>query len=260
MLNKVIQILKKNEKLSIIIYKLFFDFIYVTLISKIFLSDGFNLNFCFYKYLFSWFGLIILLKYFKKIVNIETFSNMIILFMCLMYFIPLSTLYAFMDLSNVFYICSYVYMFLLIIFNDKLGYLKIKLLNQKYVKYIFDVLLIIIPIFVFIISYIYTGFRISLDFINVYDIRLEASKYDMPLIIKYLFSFVEIIVPILLVYTLHFKKKFFSILIIFTELVIFSFAAQKRNGAFIRLSIIVLQPQPSSQASTYRIINLPSLE
>ena len=52
------------------------------------------------------------------------------------------------------------------------------------------------------ISARYTGFRLNFDFLNIYTLRGEAKEFDMPTIVRYVFSWTKTINPILFGYCL----------------------------------------------------------
>ncbi len=49
-------------------------------------------------------------------------------------------------------------------------------------------------------SYKYTGFRLHFNIYTVYDIRAEAEKYDVPLLLNYLFGWAEAVNPFMISY------------------------------------------------------------
>ncbi len=234
--DKIINFIKKHDKSFLIFYKVFIDIIFVLGINPIFSYSGFILDFSLYRYILGWIVFYFSIKYIIELLNKDTFSDMIIFLMFLIYFVPNITMYGMMSLSNIYFLLSSIYMFILLIANEKIGFVKIKMLSKNYSKFFFYAALIIIPAFVFYISYKYTGFRLVTDFINVYDIRLESKMYDMSMVTRYLLTLMNVIVPLLLIYCLKKKKIVSSIFMIFTQYVLFSITAQKN----IALSIIVV--------------------
>lgn len=86
---------------------------------------------------------------------------------------------------------------------------------------------IIVSAAVIIVSGVYAGFRLRLSLANVYDLRMEAREFNMPILLKYIYSFAANIIPICMVYYITRKKKYMIYLLAFIGLLNFSIAGSK---------------------------------
>ena len=95
--------------------------------------------------------------------------------------------------------------------------------------------------FVFIVIFVsgyYTHFRLNFDLFNVYDLRLEARDFKMPVFLSYIWPAAANILPLILVYYLS-KKKY--TLVLFLSFVIFlNFSINGLKSVLFKLFIAVL--------------------
>lgn len=216
--------------LLMVLYKMSLDFVYSTLFIFLYGYLGYNCKFEIIEFLISWiiYGIYILI--FKKNLKIESCSSIIISLLTIFYFVPILTLYAFSAIDSRFFIYSNIYFFMLVLIQNITPLLYIENNNnQNYERNlkIYNGLIIICCLFSLYLNVKYTGFRIVLDFLNVYEIREEASKYALSSYEKYAFNLLPILLAGLSSFCLQYKNRLGLILIIFAELLLFSIAGQK---------------------------------
>lgn len=167
-------------------------------------------------------------------------SDYFLIILTLCYYLPSNVLYLFGNWSNQYYLFHF------------LAYLSLALLNELIPNFTFKVskklafknkdiirtFAIIIPLSVIIITFSYNGLQINLDLENVYELRSEWSSSSMPNIFNYYLPYAARITPILLVITLAQRRVWLSALLIFSQLVSFSFGGMKYTLFALVLGIL----------------------
>ena len=80
---------------------------------------------------------------------------------------------------------------------------------------------------VFFVSITYTGFRLHVGVWDVYGLRLEAREYDMPIIVAYLLSSANYLLPIVMINEIQKGNKLFPAFISFVIFLNFGIAGAK---------------------------------
>ena len=222
----------------ILLYKITLDIIYVTIVYPYFEYMGFSIDFSILRYMISMltimvFAIPIIGLYRKKIA-----SSIIITIINFMYFIPLTTLYALYDFDTYFYMLAIIYWSILMVLQYHIPVVSIANIDAKYKKNVFYTIMIVISSVVIFVSYKYTGFRISLDLFNVYDIRSEASNYSMPQIIGYIISVAGASISVFLVYAIQKKKSLLFIILIIISILNYSISTVKSLYMVIFLTLL----------------------
>ena len=233
-ISDLISFLKKYNVGFLIIYKVFIDLVYMCVITKHFAYSGFAFDFSLYKYLIGWIAYFVFIYNLKDLLKKETFSSQVIYYIFLLYFIPSLSVYGISNYSNWYFLAHFVYGNLFLLFNKYINYIKINInLKSPVFKVLFRLLLIIVPIFVIGISFYFTKFRMFVSLDDIYKIRLESRAYSIPKILKYALSMLNVVLPLLLAYSLQKKKYWYSIIMIFCLLLLFGFTAQKTIFLFL---------------------------
>ena len=233
MLNKLLEKHPIINLVLIMIYKLLLDYIYKTWISKIFAYQGLVLtdgNQSFYIIsLFSSAFFAYICSY--HLLRRNTISDMVLSFLILMYYIPGTTLFAFMH-NNVGYFVFVTLFFILLLFLNRLipvPDISVGTNSETdYLKYVV-VGLCLVNIG---ISAVYSNFRISFDFSEFYESRFEAREYGIPSPLMYLFNWSRFILPLSAIYYLLIKRFSLAALISFAQILCFSFNG-KKSGVFL---------------------------
>ena len=210
--------------LSLLLYKIVLDFSYYFIISKIWAYSRFELNFNGIKLTESFFLLFIIFILMPK--TSMKLSNIIIWLLILLSYIPILTLFAFMDQPR-----SYMYavtgFWALVFLLLKLPGISILSLKKSQSKVIYYSLFVGLFIVVFFLIYKYIGFSINFDLTKVYDIRSYYVELKVPFA-GYIFTWMaNILNPTFFVLFLI-KRKWISLgLIIFLQILIFSVTGMK---------------------------------
>lgn len=96
---------------------------------------------------------------------------------------------------------------------------------------------IFFAISVFIISGVYANFRIHLSLTDVYDMRLEARDFDMPIFLKYIWAASGNVIPICMIYFLSIKNnKMVCLLAIAT---LFNFSTNGSKSSLFKMLLCI---------------------
>ncbi|WML58624.1 O-antigen polymerase [Neobacillus sp. PS2-9] len=221
----------KNNKglLAITIARITLDCIYFNFISTIFKYEGFTAKFEISYYITSWLLLLTIILLVPKIDFQNQPSSIIVNLITLLYFVPFTTMVAFSCFDFKYIIANMLYWIMIVIFYKVLKKVKILPDNSKQNKS--DSFILYIGLFFLVvvlgISGIYTGFRLSLSLENIYDYRSEATSFNMPTLLVYLFSASKAINPIIIVYLFSKKNYLLSSLFVFVQLLSFSIDGSK---------------------------------
>lgn len=224
-----------------VIYRIGLDILYVNYISTIFQYTGFSYAFSWGRYILSWIIFSPILFFIYKYIKSDRFSDIIILFLIFLSFIPFSTMVAFYDgfdisfiFANVFY-WGFLLLFMNLLPNFKIPLLKTTMLNDLILMAITGLMGGVICF----ISYKYTGFHFTISLENVYTLRDAAREFSMPILLRYLFAASKAINPLLLLYGLTKKRYIYSACIVLMQILSFSINGSKTVFFSTLLSIIL---------------------
>ena len=96
---------------------------------------------------------------------------------------------------------------------------------------------IVLSVLMIAISGYYSGFRISINLSEFYDLRSEAREYSMPSVVSYLFNWARYIIPVGILYTVLHRKKGLTIFFSVTQILAFSFNGKKSSLAFFLIAL-----------------------
>ena len=202
------------ELLGIIIFRILLDINYVVIVSPYYAYAGLVNKVTFLSYLVSWVVFLIPARFIlKQYTSKYTFFANVIVLLFLMAFVPGTSLMAFMPMDFTFFVLWTTYWFLIFFFSHSLKPIKAMVLPSTITKYALYGFLAVFVGTVLYISWKYTGFRFHPLLSNVYGIRHEATKWNMPIVFSYLLSAANNILPLLLIYFLYRKKNIIVILI-----------------------------------------------
>ena len=229
----------------IILFRVLLDWSYKDIIANLFAYMGFTNAISFSNYFLSWIILIILslpaYRFFNNNSSRLSFEVLLLLF-CISV-IPFTTMVSFGCFDNSFIISNSVFwsiLFALIISFRLKTNISIKkesrhLIGDNHIK-------IIAIIFFAIVIYIsarYTHFRFNLRLDNVYDLRSEASTYNLPLVLSYAFSWTRTINSIFIAYFIRTKQINWSIITVFIQILSFSIDGMKSTLGLLLFAIII---------------------
>lgn len=214
--------------LGICVYKFLLNINYLYIVNPIFSYSGFiNDNYTGIN-ISAWL-LVIISGYFivKQYDSKNIMSSNILVILYLITYIPTLSLVQFIETDMLFILLYNIYWTLLILFTTKLRNFKIRKFSDKDALMLRIALTIVFSTVIIYISYKYTGFRINLSLLNVYELRAEERLWDLPTIITYLIPAAGSILPILLVVFLKQKKYYLVLFLFFTILLNFSLGGHK---------------------------------
>lgn len=141
--------------------------------------------------------------------------------------IPIGVYFVYNNDSTLLFVSSilYIYLQLIVFLKLKVASLKIKRVRNIY-AYTILFLILTLPLFINYIKYFnFTTFIIS----NVYDIRTQFRELDNASNLSgYLFSpITRIILPVLIVMSMDYRRIFFAVIFIVISLVFYTFGALK---------------------------------
>lgn len=221
--------------LLILLYRLCLDFVYITQLSPTYAYMGFTTALVPVRYLCSLVGMAVFIPFIAALNEDSRPSSTLVTFLHYLYFIPMTSYCGCKGTSFWFLGCVLVYWAVLLVLQFRLPTLQLAPIVLRHTKKIFVILTVFSVLFVLFISGRYTGFRLTLDFINVYDIRAEAVAYAMPRIFRYLLSFMTMILSTLLLYWLQERRYVIAGCVFVVFLFYFSIAANKSDFFFLFL-------------------------
>lgn len=236
----------KNEFyffIGILIFRIVIDFIYYNQIAPSYSYMGFtkelNISRLIYSYFILLIGMLMIIKIYKYKINLPSAIMIIMLFMTS--FVPNTSLIALKETSYKFMIEYFFYWFIILEAYILLPSIKIKNINKELSSKTKTIMIFIFSITVVFISAKYTGFNITLDLDNVYDLRMEARNFHIPTILRYLLAESRIIIPIFIVQSLKNKKYFIGITLVIIELINFGIDGTKSVLFGLVLAIITFK-------------------
>ncbi len=181
-------------------------------------------------------------------VGAERVSSLAMRFMYVFSFIPFTTCIGF-GLFDMNYIVYGVGFWTFLFFSEfliiRIPVEKLEDLGSKMDKMIRYVILVISLLSFGVTIYMcykYTGFRLHFNIMTVYDIREEASHYDIPIIMEYLYSWTKAVNPFMIAYCVLKNKKVYAGLFVLCSLLNFGFDGSKTALFFpvIFLGLVIL--------------------
>ena len=169
----------------------------------------------------------------------ESLSDYFIIVLTLLYFIPGNILFIYGNWSVTYYIFHLLSYLSLSIANELFPNIQFPMspsLGRN--KGILSFISYFISISVILITLYYNGLQINLNLDEVYNLRNEWSASGMPNIFNYYLPFAARITPILLIITLKQRRVLLSSLLIFSQLVSFSFGGMKYTLFALVLGIL----------------------
>lgn len=228
----------------IIVYKILLDYLYIVHISPYFSYAMLTCDFNWLDTCLSW-GICIcslpVVTLFLK--NLKLCSSQAAIILYLLRFIPFTSMIAFKDFNMYFVINMLIFWGGLFFVLYKLPNIKIIYIKLENNNILLAILVILCCTILYISGY-YAHFRINFDLQNVYELRLEAREFDLPLLFQYLWPAASNVLPIMMVYFLLKKKRWIFIFIGFIILLNFSINGSKSTlfKMLLCLSLIFIRP------------------
>lgn len=224
--------------LGVLFLKIVLEASYIVFMNRSIDSWGLFLSIRPLEYTISWLVVLIFTPFIVLLYSKNSPSALIITFFNLIYFIPICSLYGLRGFDGFFFGVIILYWLILIFCQYKMPIIVLKKMDEKICRRIYFVLSFFCIFFVLYMSGKYTDFSIVFDIYNVNPIRFLARTYDIPVVQKYLFSMMPVIIPVLIIYMIYNKKYLLAWLLFLAEYLVFSFDASKSIFFLLFLSII----------------------
>ncbi len=241
--NSKLELLKVSQAFIFsVLYYLLLCFIYEVFVSKVYLYMGFRNYFSSYSFLIAIFGFFINFLIFAVfIIEFKGIVSTVLTVLFYISFIPGNILFAFRVTTIEFFLFFQTYWAIFGMFARILMCSQRQLpIPPKRVKYFFSVFICLFmsSTILFVFAY-YARFRFMFDFLNVYDLRLDARTYSIPLPVIYLLGFARASIPIYLGYVIIKKKWWIGLLLSLIQFCSFSIDGSK-TIYFITLIVVVI--------------------
>lgn len=232
----------------ICIYRILLDVVYVKGVVPTYSYAGF---FAHKDIIVDVAGWIIYLIYTIRLITVGrennvTFSKTVVYTLFLLIYAPFSIMVSH-GMYTVKFVVSYnIYWFVFIFFLAFVSRYRQKRririkneINTEKLIYVFGFSSLVLIMF---ISWKYTGFRVSTDLINVYDLRSDAANYNIPTILRYLFGWTRVINLMCFLYALIQNNRHMTVLFFFNQLLSFGIDGMKSSLLilFLALAIYIL--------------------
>lgn len=209
----------------IIVYRLSLELIFIKIIIPYFSYRNMVFQWIPGHTVISWILLCPTILILIRLYHSEYISDMVVVVLLIFNFIP-STIYYSYSQMNFFWLFVMFY-FCLILANTLIPHFIFKMgyrLDHPFLSNCFLAICVAIPVYIW---GKYAKFRIYTNIFKVYAIRAEARQYDLSTLLRYGFTMVQVLLPILSIYFIAKKKKINSILAIFAELLVFCINGSK---------------------------------
>ena len=195
-----------------VLYRVLLDIAYSQVIGPKFQYIGFIVKPTLLLKLYSWIIFLVFAGLAHKCyLNKNRLSNEILFVLFLLSVVPGTTLMAYGQYPQGFIICFTVYWLTMFLVHRLLVLGDMHFLsrgrNKAYYRFILFAIFIPIALVILYISARYTNFRLHFNLLTVYDLRDEASGYAIPTILKYLYAWSRVAMPIFISYFFIINRK-----------------------------------------------------
>lgn len=237
--------------LLILLYRFVIDFAYDRVISTVFKYEGYKNNFTLQSEFIS---LVVLLVFsvvvFKIFKNEENeIANEVLLVLFLMSFVPFTSMFGFGAVTLSFVVSNVLFWIFLLFFtlipikdipfkhHDSilLKFGNNKLSGSMQVK----ILTVLFGLVVLYVSGTYTGFRFNFSLSNVYALRSEAGTFDLPVLLKYLFSWTRTVNAVFIAYYIQKRQWYWAVFCFIIQLLNFGIDGSKTTLFFALFTVAI---------------------
>jgi hypothetical protein len=187
----------------ILLYRLTLDVIYVQGIAPLFGYTGFTSTLLLVPYCVSWVAMLVFAPFVAALNGKQSPSDM--MFSCInyVYFIPLTSYFGCKgNVPGAFFVIGLIYWTILLAYQRWIPQVSFKPLEQHHSRRWMSIITVGACLFIMYVSGRYTGFRLTLNFLDVYTIRAEATGYSLSSIGSYFLGLMPIPMTIALLYWL----------------------------------------------------------
>jgi len=208
----------------IVLYKIVLDLSYLLVISKLWTYTRFYLNLNVLKLVESYLLLFVVFILMPK--SSRKLSHIFIWLLVLLSYVPLLTLFAFMDQSRSFMYAVTGFWFLVFLLL-KIPGLHIPSIKKSQSQIIYYTIFIFLSIAVLFLIYKYFGFSFNFNLTKVYEIRSQYKEIGISLAYYFFTWLAYVINPISFAFFIAKKRWLFAGLIVIFQLLLFSNTGEK---------------------------------
>lgn len=231
---------KCNILFLVISYRILLDVIYVITVNYYYAYYGFLNNSSIQSFFFSYLHMVYFLPFISMSFKRKEFAEYVILFLGLLFFIPGTSMMAFVPMKTGMLFAWDVFWICLFLANAGMGHIGV--INKFYItvrnKRIFAIGLgCFFCIVVMYVSYKYTDFRFLITFTNEYVLRAEQREYAMGTILQYLYGMSTTLISTIICLAGTRKKYWLVVTLMIVQIFSFSIGGHK---FYLLLSVLAI--------------------
>lgn len=187
---------------GLLAWRVLLDGIYIVFVSPSWCYTGLTCSFDAWRCALAWLAFLGTLPALANMVARKTPSDLGMVLLYLISFMPGLTVVSFAEVDIGFQLAFYVFWLGFIFANALLPHVRFRGVSNKRGLLIYSLTMAICSLVILYVWARYAHFRINLSLLNVYDLRADASEFNMPLLLTYLYSACRGLAPVLLGYSL----------------------------------------------------------
>lgn len=209
----------------VLLYKMLLDILYCIEISGTY--NFFYLQYSGINIINGWLATIIFAAIVQVYYEQKTCSAAMMIVLNLIYFIPITTYCGFGGGSSSFLLFTIIYWGILSLLQCHIPIYVYDKETTSITNKLFYLIVIVVSVITIYMWGKYSNFRIMTNIIDVYEVRAEADKYNVPLILSYFKQMSTIIISMLTLLAIYKRKYGIFVVLMFVTLINFSYAGLK---------------------------------
>lgn len=188
--------------LGLLVWRVLLDTIYVTIISPAWWYTGLICSFDMGRCALAWAVFLLTLPSLANMVARKTPSDLGMVLLYLISFMPGLTVVSYAELDQGFQLAFYTFWIGFIVVNATLPHMHFRSVSKRHGLLVYGLATGVCSLVILFVWARYAHFRINLSLLNVYDLRADASEFNMPTILSYFYAACRGLAPVLLGYSL----------------------------------------------------------
>ena len=188
--------------LGLLIWRVLLDTIYVTFISPSWRYAGLTCSYDMGRCALAWVVFLMTLPSLANMIARKTPSDLGMVLLYLVSFMPGLTVVSYAELEQGFQLAFYVFWIGFIAANAVFPHMHFRSVSKRHGLLVYGLATGVCSLVILFVWARYAHFRINLSLLNVYDLRADASEFNMPTILSYLYAACRGLAPVLLGYSL----------------------------------------------------------
>lgn len=221
-----------------IIYKLLLDINFVYILQEYYSYSLGNLSYTTGQIVFSYCAVLVFLPAIINMSRGQTFSDSAVFFLFVFAYIPGITLYSWTETPQNLYVLFIAYFIVLYVSNRFMPTFFFSARSSSENEICIYIIAAILIINILIIWVVYARLRINISFDNIYLYREEAGQYNIPTIMRYMFTMSKMVLPTILIYFLNEGKKFLVVVTIISETIAFFIDGSKSTLFVLAVALV----------------------